>query len=135
VLEAQRGRPTAAIIILSDGITTEGRSLGETAEFARRKAIPLFTVALGRDRAPRDMRLHDLLVEDVVFVGDLVNFDFKLTGGGFGGQQATVRLKRDGESAILQEKTVQLPADGSTISERLSLRPTEEGEFRFVVEV
>lgn len=135
VLEAQRGRPTAAIIILSDGITTEGRSLSETAEFARRKAIPLFTVALGSDRAPRDMRLHDLLVEDVVFVGDLVNFDFKLTGGGFGGQQATVRLKRDGESAILQEKTVQLPADGSTISERLSLRPTEEGEFRFVVEV
>ncbi len=41
VLEGQRGRPTAAIVILSDGITTDGRSLSETAEFARRKAIPL----------------------------------------------------------------------------------------------
>ena len=42
VLEAQRGRPTAAIIAFTDGVTTEGKTLGETAEYARRKAIPLF---------------------------------------------------------------------------------------------
>ncbi|MFT7643459.1 MAG: hypothetical protein ACI9G1_005224, partial [Pirellulaceae bacterium] len=37
IIEAQRGRPTAAIILLTDGITTEGKSLGEVAEYARRK--------------------------------------------------------------------------------------------------
>lgn len=135
VLEGQRGRPTAAIVILSDGITTEGRSLSETAEFARRKAIPLYTVALGSARAPRDLRLHDLLVDEVAFVGDLINFDVKLTASGYAGQQATLRLKRDGESAILAEKQITIGEDGATTSERLSLRPTEQGEFRFVIEV
>jgi hypothetical protein len=135
VLEGQRGRPTAAIVILSDGITTDGRSLSETAEFARRKAIPLYTVALGSARAPRDLRLHDLLVDEVAFVGDLVNFDVKLTASGYAGQQATLRLKREGESAILAEKQITLGEDGVTTAERLSLRPTEQGEFRFIVEV
>lgn len=134
VLEAQRGRPTAAIILFSDGITTEGRPLSEVAELARRKAIPLYTVALGSDRAPRDLRLHDLLVDEVAFVGDLINFDFKLTAGGFAKEQATVRLKRDSDGAILAEKNITLGEDGVAISDRLSFRPEAEGEFRFTIE-
>lgn len=135
VLEAQRGRPTAAVVLLSDGITTEGRSLSEAAEFARRKAIPIYSVALGSSRAPRDLRLHDLLVDEVAFIGDLVKFDFKLTAGGYAGKQATVRLKREGSSTILAEKNVTIGEDGVTISDRLTMRPTEQGEFRFTVEV
>lgn len=135
VLEAQRGRPTAAVVLLSDGITTEGRSLSEAAEFARRKAIPIYSVAIGSSRAPRDLRLHDLLVDEVAFVGDLVKFDFKLTVAGYQGKTATVRLKREGSSAILAEKQVTLGEDGATISDRLTMRPTEQGEFRFTVEV
>ncbi len=92
-------------------------------------------MALGSARAPRDLRLHDLLVDEVAFVGDLINFDVKLTASGYAGQQATLRLKREGESAILAEKQITIGEDGATTSERLSLRPTEQGEFRFVVEV
>lgn len=135
ILEAQRGRPTAAVVLLSDGITTEGRSLSEAAEFARRKAIPIYSVALGSARAPRDLRLHDLLVDDVAFVGDLVKFDFKLTASGFRGKSAVVRLKREGASTILAERAISLGKDGETIAERLTHRPTEQGEFRFVIEV
>jgi hypothetical protein len=135
VLEAQRGRPTAAIVLLSDGITTEGRSVSEAAEFARRKAIPLYTVALGSSRAPRDLRLHDLLVDEVAFIGDLVNFDFKITAGGYAGKQAVVRLKREGSSQIFAEKNITIGEDGATVSDRLTMRPTEQGEFRFTVEV
>lgn len=135
ILEAQRGRPTAAVILLSDGITTEGRSLSEAAEFARRKAIPIYSVALGSARAPRDLRLHDLLVDEVAFVGDLVKFDFKLTASGYPGKSAIVRLKREGASTILAEKAITLGKDGETIAERLTHRPTEQGEFRFVIEV
>jgi hypothetical protein len=134
ILETQRGRPTAAIILFTDGITTEGRPLSEVAELARRKAIPLFTVALGSDRAPRDLRLHDLLVDEVAFVGDLINFDFKLTAAGFANQPATVRLKRESDGAILAEKNITIGEDGTTASDRLSFRPEEEGEFRFIVE-
>lgn len=135
VLEMQRGRPTAAVIVLTDGVTTEGRTIGETADYARRKAVPLFLVGLGSSRPPRDLRLSDLLVEDIVFAGDVVNFDFKLSGAGFGGEEVEVRLRQKGVSQPLVTQRVRIGEDDRQQSIRLSHRPEEEGEFEYTVEV
>ncbi len=135
VLESQRGRPTAAVILLTDGVTTEGKTIGETAEYARRKAIPLFVVGIGSSQAPRDLRLSDLLVEDVVFAGDVVNFDFKLTGAGYAGEQVEVRLVQKGASRPLVTQKVRIAEDGRPQAVRLSHRPEEEGEFEYTVEI
>ena len=136
VLAIQRGRPTAAVILLSDGVTTEGKTLSEVAGDARRKAVPLFLVGLGNSRPPRDVRLADLLVDDVVFVGDLVHFDFKLSATGYAGQRATVRLAIKGqEGRSPAEQQITLGQDGIPQSVRLSYRPEEKGDFEFVVEV
>ncbi len=135
VLEAQRGRPTAAVILLTDGVTTEGKTLGEVAQYARRKSVPLFAVGLGSDQAPRDVRIGDVLVDDVVFVGDVVNFDAKLSASGYEGRQVAVRLKEEGKSRVLAEERLTLGSDGQQKPLRLSYRAEEKGEFRFVVEV
>jgi uncharacterized membrane protein len=136
VLAVQRGRPTAAVVLLSDGVTTEGKTISEAASEARRKAVPLFLIGLGNSRPPRDIRLADLLVDDVVFVGDLVHFDFKIAASGYEGQQATVRLSAKGqESRALAEQPVTLGKDGVPQSVRLSYRPPEKGDFEFAVEV
>jgi Ca-activated chloride channel family protein len=44
-----RGRPPAAIVLLSDGKTTTGRDPVDVARRARRLGIPISTVALGTD--------------------------------------------------------------------------------------
>jgi hypothetical protein len=148
VLEAQRGRPTAAIIVFTDGVTTEGKSLSEAAQIARRKSVPLFLVGLGSDQPRRDLGLSDLLVDDVVFVNDLVNFDVKLSAEGFTGK-ATVRLVRMGDERMrderagddratgppLAEQEVELDPQGGPRNVRLSHRPDQQGEFEYVVEV
>lgn len=134
-LEAQRGRPTAAIILLTDGITTEGKTVSEAAQYARRKAVPLFIVGLGNEKPPRDVRLSDLLVDDVVFVGDLVNLDFKITGPGYEGRSVKVRLTQSGRDGTLAEETVAIGQRDEPKSARLSFRPQEEGEFHFTVQV
>ena len=136
VLAIQRGRPTAALILLSDGVTTEGKTISEVAGEARRKAVPLFLIGLGNSRPPRDVRLADLLVDDVVFVGDLVHFDFKVSAAGYAGQRATVRLAVKGqESRSLAEQQITLGQDGVPQSVRLSYRPEDKGDFEFAVEV
>ncbi|MCY2995751.1 MAG: hypothetical protein NTY19_49070 [Planctomycetota bacterium] len=136
ILEAQRGRPTAAVIMFTDGVTTEGKTIGEVAEYVRRKTVPLYLVGLGNDKPPRDLRLSDLLVDDVVFVGDQVNFDFKVTGSGYEGQRVTVRLLEKGrESQSLAQDTLTLGKDSEPQSARLSYRPTAEGDFEYGVEV
>ncbi|MCU0874583.1 MAG: VWA domain-containing protein, partial [Pirellulaceae bacterium] len=136
VLAIQRGRPTAALILLTDGVTTEGKTISEAASEARRKAVPLFLIGLGNSRPPRDVRVADLLVDDVVFAGDLVHFDFKVAAAGYDGQQATVRLTVKGqESQVLAEQQITLGKDGVPQSVRLSYRPTDKGDFEFAVDV
>ncbi len=134
VLEFQRGRPTAAVIVLTDGITTDGKSIGEVADYARRKSIPLYVVGIGNDQPPRDVRLADLLVDDTVFVKDIVNFDVKLTGTGYQGESVTVRLRKGAKGPVVAEEPVTLGKDRETKSVRLSFRPEEIGEIEFVVE-
>lgn len=135
VLEAQRGRPTAAIVMLTDGVTTEGKTIAEVAEYARRKTVPLYLVGLGNDRPPRDVRLSDLLVDEVVFVGDLVTFDFKVSGTGYAGQRVAVRLTESGRpTPVLAEDAVTLGADGESLSARLAYRPLKPGDYEYVVD-
>ena len=134
VLELQRGRPTAAVIMLTDGVTTEGSSLAETADYARRKGVPLFFVGLGNDKPPRDLRLHDLLADDVVFVGDLVSLECNLTAEGFDGP-VNVRLMQKGAAAAVAQQTVTVPKGGGTQSVRLAHRPEKEGEYEYTLAV
>src|SRR5262249_34390676 len=69
-----RGAPTSAILLLSDGQTPDGEPLAKAAELAARKGVPVFSVGLGSPEPPRDLELTELLVDDVVFVDDLVRF-------------------------------------------------------------
>ncbi len=96
--------------------------------------MPLFFVGLGNDKPPRDLRLHDLLADDVVFVGDLVNLECKLTAEGFEGP-ANVRLRLKGVTAPVAQQTVTVPKGGGTQSVRLAHRPDKEGEYEYTIEV
>ena len=135
VLDDLRGTSPAAIVLLSDGINTDGSDLVEAAAYARRKGVPLFNVALGDDRPVRDLKLSDLLVEEVVFVDDVVQFEFKLSGTGFEGEKVMIALREEGRPDVLAEISTTVGADGVARQLRLPYRPTEEGQFRYVVEV
>lgn len=135
ILQAQRGRPTAAIIVLTDGATTTGLSLAEAAEFARKRSIPLFLVGIGNETAPRDASVSDLLTDDIVFVDDIVNFDFTVRASGYQGQAGTVQLRAEGSSRVLAEQAIELAADGMPQTVRLTHRPRDEGVIEYVVEL
>ena len=135
VLEGQRGRPTAAVILVSDGITTEGRTIGEAAVYAGRKRVPLFVVAVGSDQPPRDVRVSDLLVDEVVFVKDIINFEFNVTSTGFAGSTAEVQIRVQGTSEILARQSIQLGSDGQPMRVQIPYQPPEQGQFEYVVQV
>lgn len=135
VLAALRGAPPAAIVILSDGITTDGPPLSDAARLAHRKGVPLFTIGLGTDKPVRDLELADLLVDEVVFVDDVVNFEFKLTGSGFAGKSVEVTLKEKGNPEVLARTKATVGPDGVPQRVALPYRPTKVGQFEYVVEV
>jgi hypothetical protein len=79
--------------------------------------------------------LSDLLVDDAVFLGDMISFDFKVTGSGFSKEDVRAVLKRKGQTQVLAERRLTLEGDGNARSVRLSHRAMEEGEFEYVLEV
>ncbi len=72
VLKAFQGGSLAAIIMLTDGVTTAGDDLPKAAREASRAGVPLFLVGVGDAWEPPDLELTDLQVEDTVTVGDRV---------------------------------------------------------------
>jgi hypothetical protein len=143
VLRDLGGSPPTAILLLSDGQTTDGLRLTEAADLARKQGVPLFTVGLGDETPPRDLALSDLQVDDVVFVGDTVRFSARLSARGLnpgqgGGGQATLRLLRrrpDGGLEPLETTQVPIPPEGQPARVEILHRPEEVGASTFVVEV
>ncbi|HMB03065.1 MAG TPA: VWA domain-containing protein [Isosphaeraceae bacterium] len=142
VLTELRGAPPSAIVLLSDGQTTDGEGLSKAAEFAARKGVPLYTIGLGDPEPARDLELTELLVDDVVFVDDLVRFQAKLLARGSAGQDVTVRLRErvpgsgDPRAARdLETIHVAAPPDGQPRRIEIGHRPKQTGEITYILEV
>ncbi len=134
VLADLRGSGPAAIVLLTDGVNTSGTPLLEAAEEAQRNRVPLHFLAFGRERPATDLRLSDLLVERTVFVGDVVQVEFVLTGTGLAGRKVPIVLKdldTGGELASLQA-TVGPDRHRQTL--QIAFRPTQPGRVRFAVQ-
>ena len=135
VLNDSRGAPLAAVVLVTDGVTTEGMPLASAAQEARRTGVPIFAVGLGSSEPPKDIELADVLVDDAVFVDDLVNFQLRIKASGLAGQSAKVVLRREGEATTLAEETVTLPPAGETLNTLLVHRPTAAEEISYDVEI
>ncbi|GAC1463382.1 MAG: hypothetical protein NVSMB9_00820 [Isosphaeraceae bacterium] len=142
VLTELRGAPPSAILLLSDGQNTEGESLTRAAELASRKGVPLYTVGLGSPERPRDLELTELLVDEAVFVDDLVRFQAKLLARGLQDQLLTVRLLEQPSGApvgstpvVVESVQINGPADNQAARVEVLHRPRQTGEFVFTLEV
>jgi hypothetical protein len=135
VLDDFRDAPPAAIVLFSDGVTTEGKPLAAAAEEARRKGVPIYAIGVGRDAPPRDIELSDVLVDDVVFVNDTVNLQAQVKASDLEGESAKITLRREGSDAVLAEQSILLPANGISLSVRLNDRPTQSGDITYIVEI
>lgn len=134
-LQQQRGRPVAAVVYFTDGQTTTGPPLSEAASEAQQRKIPLHIVGLGSQRPALDLRLGELIFDDTVFVGDLVNFDFMLAADGYANQQIEVSLKRHDDVTEKVSQQVVIKEDRETLPIRLSYRMQEAGSYDFTVQV
>ncbi|HID21492.1 MAG TPA: VWA domain-containing protein, partial [Planctomycetaceae bacterium] len=135
LLDELGGTPPAAIVLLTDGRTTSGTSVVEAARDALARNVPIHAVGIGSPLPARDLELHDLLVEDVVFVDDMVMFEAKLSARGAIAKPALVQLKRAGQEQPVMSKLVELPRDGKPAVVRLFDRPAQTGEIKYVLEV
>ena len=134
-VEDFRGAPPAAVILFSDGVVTDGVSLSDAAQNLKSVGVPLLAVGIGSAKPARDIELTDVLVDDAVFMNDVVSIQAQVKASGLEGQPAKIVLRREGESALVAEQSVVLPLVGKTLSVHLTDRPTKPGEVTYVVEI
>lgn len=138
ILNDFRGGSLGGIIMLTDGVTTDGENLVQAARHAARADVPLFLVGLGDAQEPRDLFLHDLQAEDTVNVRDRLVFDVRVSiRGRISASSVPAVLwekKPDGSLVELKRATVDLDPN-QPVRVRLTTSPTEPGDHTYVITV
>ena len=124
---------------MTDGQTTDGESLAKASEVAAQGRSALYDRPGSPDPA-RDLELAELLVDDVVFVDDMVRFQAKLSASlaVARGDGPPRRRRPRGDpkaSREIENIRVTLPPDGQTRGVELGHRPKQTGEFVYTLEV
>lgn len=137
VLDYYKGGSLAAVIMLSDGVTTRDESISQVSSYAKLRGVPLFFVGIGDDQEIRDLKLHDLQVEDTVYVGDRVIFQARLTGEGYKDPVAVVlkEKQKDGTEKEVDRTIIKLTPQNKSERVLLRHRPNEAGRKMFIIEV
>jgi len=115
VLGEYNASSLAAVVILTDGVTTEGENLEQASGYAKEQGVPLFFVGLGDANDVRNLRLHDLQAVDSVFVNDRIFFELTLTGQGYAGLKTAVTVKEKGKDGVLATKKIELKTAGEDV--------------------
>lgn len=132
------GSPPAAVVLLTDGITTSGEAdrLSQAAALADKHSVQIFVVALGSTDPARDLQLSGILAPDVAFVNDPITFSADLRAFGAGDKPVTLRLKHKGRSEVLASRVLPAPKPGVTQRVELVYTPTKKAEnVEFQLEV
>ena len=120
----------AAVVVLSDGRSTEPAAIAEALEAARARQVPIYTVPVGSPRPRCDLAIGSLLTEGSVFAGDLLSIRAELRASGIEGQrETTVRLYDEREEALLATKTVVLSDEDERTTIELTAQPTAPGRW------
>ncbi|WP_417731942.1 hypothetical protein [Rosistilla oblonga] len=105
---AQRGRSTAAIVLMSDGIVTDGASLRVAADRLAAQNIPLWTVGLGGEQPPPELAIDEVVADDRAFLGDEVQVRVLLRGTAPAGSEVAVELRDRDSDALLARQQVRM---------------------------
>ncbi|HEY7427505.1 MAG TPA: VWA domain-containing protein [Gemmataceae bacterium] len=135
VLNDFRGSSLAAVVMLTDGVTTEGEDLVKVSKYAQQMGVPLFFVGIGDAQEVRDLYLHDLTAADSAYVNDRLIFTVNITAQGYDRLSVPVRLREKGKNQVLDQKTAQFDGANKTVKVILTHQPTEPGEKVYEIEV
>jgi hypothetical protein len=137
VLADLRGRPPAALVVITDGVSSEGdteRLSNVAAEFRQAGCLPIF-VPVGSQQAVKDIELADVVVDDVAFLGDPVLLSGRIRAQGLANQSATIRVSRADSGIVLSEQTLVIEPNERLQRFECSWTPSEAGTWPVKIEV
>lgn len=135
VIDKAQGRRLAAMILASDGRSTQPTSLKDALDLAAGRQIPIFPLRIGSPDLVRDIEVGPVRAQDGVFVNDILAIEAQLSARGLTEPTPVrVALVDERNGATVATQTVSLdPTVGPTTVE-LRTKPTRGGATRYRVE-
>jgi von Willebrand factor type A domain len=135
VLREFRGRPPAALVVFSDGVSSSGYSeqLSEVAEESFGQYVPIYPIGVGSDKALRDINIVHLDAEDVAYVNNPVRFSALIRSNGYKKKSVTVQLKSIKSAQVFDEKEILLTEEDSIATVDLYYESDKTGSEEFIV--
>ncbi|MCS7230052.1 MAG: VWA domain-containing protein [Candidatus Kryptonium sp.] len=119
-----------AVILVSDGIYNAGEN---PVYFAEKVEIPIFTVGVGDSTVQKDLKVIDVLANEVAYAGVETPIVARIGSAELGGSEVIVSL-HDEKSEISREK-LKLDVGVNEYVVNFKFIPKEEGLKKFVVKV
>ncbi len=135
VIERFQGVSLSAVVLVTDGVNTQGPPLVEAAEAARSRGVAVYAIAVGGAQRNRDLRLFDLLADETVFADDMVVCTVRLAGTGYAGKRVQVTVRDLDSSQQLARAPAVVGEDETSVVVRVGFRPPREGRVRVQFEV
>ncbi len=135
LVNRERGGPIAGIVLFSDGQQNAGTDPAVATALARRAEIPVYTVGMGSDRRPLNVRVVDLEAPQRVYPGDRFTVTGYIQATNYSGRTVEVRLtsfpagadEDAGDELVEAEQPVVLGEDGEIVTVRFEVQPDRSG--------
>lgn len=137
VLLSERATPVAGIVVFTDGGQNAGLGPQAIVPLAREADIPLFTVGLGSDVAPGNIRIGDLVAPARAYPGDNYTVTGYVQSQGLDDETVTVELlsrpadlsgaEAEAATRIEASEVVVLGEAGELVPVKFDLTPSETG--------
>jgi hypothetical protein len=139
----ERATPVSAVIVFSDGGQNAGVDPSAGVAAAREAKIPIFTVGIGSDRRPANVRISDLVAPTRAYPGDSFHVTGYLQSEGLADRTVSVDLfsreatdgaKRD-EGKLESSQRVTLGGRGEIVPVKFDITPQAAGRRVFSLRV
>jgi hypothetical protein len=139
LVDKERGGPIAAIVLISDGGQNDGLDYDVAAAAAANAMIPVYTVGIGSDRHPANLRVVDLEAPERVYPGDKFTLTGYVQAHGTSRTSVTVELfssEADGKNEVKEdERAVDVGSAGLVATVKFELTPEQQGVRRYRLRV
>jgi hypothetical protein len=142
LINDEQGTPVAGIIVFSDGGQNAGIEPAAAVETARQAKIPIFTVGIGSERRPANVRISDFQAPMRAYPGDSFNVTGFIQAQELADRTVSVELWSKGaedgpnaEGRLEGSERITLASRGEPVPVKFEITPKEAGRrvFRLLV--
>ena len=116
VLESLQGQRVAGVVVLTDGRDTPAENLADAVAAVKNFGVKVYPIPVGSDKAPQNIDVRAINVQDSAFKGDVVNVKAIVHGTGYEQGHAVHLVLLNGKTKVALRG-----ADGQSVEKTIAL--------------